>query len=44
MLPGLGDLERNINKTRTAEKVSSEVTRRCVIETRANQGKWRQPE
>jgi len=38
MSPGLGDLERNTHKTRTAEEVFIEVTRECVIEARVTRG------
>jgi hypothetical protein len=43
MSPGLGDLERNTNKTRTAEEIFIEVTRECVIEARVNEGERRKP-
>lgn len=44
MSPGLGDLERDTNKTRTADEVFIEVTRECVIEARVNEGERRKPE
>jgi hypothetical protein len=44
MPPSLGDLERNTNKTRTAEEVFIEVTRECVIGVRVNEGERRKLE